>query len=299
MTSSLAQAAAEITPVEKRIAQNIKRFDICSLLKLLQELGYREDEIYFQSNPDLSSRASLCENIFFSENMPRVTIVLNLGILSGNSPLPSYFRKKMDSGSIDPILFTRFVNFFDHHILKNMLAMSMPDMNSIFFADWNKTQGHYLKMLDLNSTSTLWHLFQLCFSELIVKVVKQPRVFKEKSSSIMLGNSRLGRESLLGKRIEQTIPSYKFILIGEEMVTDLLIPWPLEVRKRLKTMIYPLLERTSIHFRVSLVVKNNKSTAQPLSACTSRLGYCRVGESDQPHKLLIFSGYSQDLAKLR
>lgn len=170
----------EAAPVQVRIRQNIKRFDVCSLLKLLQELGYRGDDIYFQSNSDLSSRANLCEDIFFSENTPRVTIVLNLGLLSANSPLPSFFRKKMDSGSIDPILFTRFLSFFDHHLIKNLMAMSMPDVNSIFFDDWRETQGYYLKLLDLNSTSTLWHLFQICFPELIVKVVKFPRMIQEK-----------------------------------------------------------------------------------------------------------------------
>ena len=283
-------------PIEKRIAQNIKRFDICSLLKLLQEHGYGADDIYFQSNSDLSSRPALCENIFFSETLPRVTIIINIGLLSSNSPLPNFFRKKMDSGSIDPVLFTRYLSFFDHHIIKNLLVMSMPDIYDIFF-NWRETQSHYLKMLDLNSTSTLWHLFQICFPELIVKVVKFPRMIKEKSSSIMLGASRLGGDSFLGKKLEQAIPSFKFTLIGEETLTDLLVPWPVEVKRRLKNIIFPLLQRTSIHFRVSLMIRNNKDVAHLSSL--SYLGYSRIGENKLPMQLLLFSGNSTDLASLR
>ena len=205
--------------IQQRIAKDIKRFDVCSLLKLLREIGYQSTDIYFESHSDLSSRSSLCEDIFFSENAPKVRIILNLGLLSGNSPLPNFFRKKMDSGSIDPILFTKYLNFFDHHIINNLLLMSMPDINNVFFSSWQSTKSHYLKLLDLNSTSTLWHLFQACFPELTVKVIKAPRVFRQNSSSIVIGTTRLGVESFLGKKIVQTIPSFKIILIGDETNT--------------------------------------------------------------------------------
>lgn len=279
--------------INKRIAADIKRFDICSLLKLLKEIGYSSGEIYFESNSDLSSRSSLCEHIFFSENTPKVRIILNLGLLSGNSPLPNFFRKKMDSGSIDPVLFTRFLSFFDHHLIKNLLLMSMPDINDIFFSNWQLTKSHYLKLLDLNSTSTLWHLFQACYPELAVRVIKSPRMFSQKSSSIMLGTTRLGVESFLGKKIVQTIPSFKVILQGEETNTELQIPWPLEIQNRLKKKIYAILQRTHIHFRVIYVLKGNKEIARLSHSC--KLGYCMIGECNKPLKLLLFSGYSKDL----
>lgn len=282
-------------PIQNKIKQHVKRFDLCSLLKLLQEVGYKEEDIYFQSHSDLSSRAGLCEDIFFSENQPRVTLILNIGLLSANSPLPSYFRKKMDAGTIDPVLFTRYLSYFDHHLIKNLLAMSMPETNGIFFRDWTETQGHYLTLLDLNSTSTLWHLFQICFPELIVKAEKSPRLFQEKSSSNTLGKTRLGVDTFLGKKIEQAIPSFKFTLTGEHTLTDQLVPWPLEVKHRLKNVIFPLLSRTSIHFRVILCIKKNGEIAR-LSP-HSHMGYCRMGENKHPLKLLLFSGDSRNLAR--
>lgn len=283
-------------PILTRIKQKIKSFDICALLKLLKDLGYSNDDIYFQSNCDLSSYSSLCEDIFFSESSPKVSIILNIGLLSSNSPLPNFFRKKMDSGSVNSFLFTRFLSFFDHHAIKSLLAMSMPDINDIFFSSWREMQGHYLKLLDLNSTSTLWHLFRLCFPELIVEVVKFPRVFKQNTFSIMLGSTRLGVESFLGKKIEQTIPSFKFTLISEDTHTELKIPWPQEIKRRLKSLVFAIFQRTDIHFRVTFILKNNKEIAQLSRSCL--LGYSTIGESQQFLKILLFSGFSKDLQQL-
>lgn len=282
--------------IQNRIKKRIKQFDICSLRRLLHDLGYKAEDIFYYSNSDQSSRSTLCEDIYFSNETSKVTISLNLGLLSANSPLPNLFRKKMDAESIDSVLFTRFIRFFDHHIIQNLLSMSMPEMENNFLSNWREMQKYYLKMLDLTSTSTLWHAVQCCFPELIVKVIKSPLLMNEKSSSLMLGYSRLGTNSFLGKKIEQAIPSFKIALIGEETVTDQLIPWPLEVKKRLKNMMQVLLKGTSIHFRVFLMITNNRDIAK-LSP-TSHLGYCRIGENNLPLNLLLFSGYASELDKL-
>lgn len=281
--------------IHERIAKNIKRFDICSLLKVLKEIGYKNEDLYFESHDDLSSRSSLCEAIFFSENFPRVRVSLNLGLLSANSPMPSFFRKKMDSGSIDPILFTRFLGFFNHHTIRDILLMSTPEINDIFFSNWQVTKSYYLKLLDLNSSSTLWHLFQACFPELSVKIIKAPRLFKQNSSSTMLGTTRLGVESYLGKKITHRIPSFKFILTSDEAQTTQHKPWPIEIKERLKKMVFAFLQRTEIHFRVVFVLKNSKEIAR-LSKST-QLGYCMMGENKGDLKILLFSGYSKDCHK--
>lgn len=284
---------SQINTIQARIAENIKRFDVCSLLELLHEIGYQTDDIYFESNSDYSSRSSLCEGIVFSERSPKVKLSLNLGLLSGNSPLPNFFKKKMDSGSIDPVLFTRYLNFFDHHLIKNLLAMSMPDLNDIFFSSWPATKEYYLKLLDLSSTSTLSHLFQVCFPELKVRVLKAPKVSKKNSSSVVLGKTRLGIESFLGKKIVETIPSFKIMLIGDETNTDLMVPWPHEIKIRLKKMIFSILRRTHIHFRL-IYILNELSEPARLHKST-QLGFCMLGKSQEPLRMLLFTGYSKDL----
>lgn len=279
--------------LQEQIAKNVKRFDVCSLLKLLYEMNYHKNDIYFESHTDCSSRSSLCEKIIFSESHPKVRLILNLGLLSGNSPLPNFFKKKMDTGAIDATLFTQYLHFFDHHLISNLLAMSMPDINNVFFSNWQETKNHYLKLLDLNSTSTLWHLFQACFPELKVEVLKAPKVFKKTSSSVMLGKTRLGIESFLGKKMVQTMPSFKIMLTGEETNTDLMIPWPIEIKSRLKRMIFTILQRTHIHFRIIFIQKEGIDQAR-LNKST-QLGYCMLGKSSNFLKILLFSGYSKNL----
>lgn len=282
--------------LQQRIAQNIHRFDICALLKLLKALGYPTEEIYFESSGTLSSHTSLCQKITFSLEVPRVKITLHLGLLSANSPLPYFFRKKMDSGSISAALFTKFLSFFDHHILRNLLMMSIPEVHTLFFKDWRETKGYYLKLLDLNSTSTLWHLLQTCFPELSVKILKSPKVFKQNSSSTILGNTRLGKEAFLGKKLVQTIPSFKFILIGEHTHTSLNIPWPFEIKQRFRKIIYSFLNRTDIHFRLIFVLKNTHEKARLSSQMC--LGYSTLGKGKEDLKLLLFSGYPHNLKDL-
>lgn len=282
-----------MTPLQENISQNINCFDVCSLIELLYEMGYQKQDIYFESHVDCSSRSSLCEKIIFSNNHPKVTLILNIGLLAGNSPLPNFFRKKMDTGVIDSTLFTNYLHFFDHHLISNLLAMSMPDINDVFFSNWQDTKGHYLKLLDLNSTSTLWHLFQSCFPELKIKVLKSPKVYKKNSSSITLGKTRLGKESFLGKKIIQTTPSFKIMLIGEETNTDLMVLWPIAIKERLKKMIYPILQRVHIHFRI-IFIQQDKIAYASLEKST-QLGYCMLGKGDNPLKILLFSGYSKDL----
>lgn len=279
--------------IQFRISDNIKRFDICSLIRLLYEIGYKRKDIYFESNADNSSRPSLCEEIFFSENDPKVRIVVNLGLLSVNTPLPDFFKKKMDSGSIDPDLFSHYIKFFDHHLINNLLEMSMPDINNIFFSSWQLTKAYYLKLLDLNSTSTLWHLFQVCYPELKVKVVKAPRVIKKNSSSVILGKIRLGENSFLGKKIVQTIPSFKIMLTSDDSYTDMSVLWPIEIMIRFRKLIFSTLQRTHIHFRLIYIQTCSKGSAYLKKS--TQLGYCMLGDSNEPLKIILFSGFSKDL----
>ena len=276
--------------VQEKIRKKIRHFDVPSLLKLLYSLGYEAKDLYFESHPSLSSAVSLFEDIFFSEGeYPKATILINLGLLTGNSPLPSYFQRKMDSGTIDLLLFTRFLSFFDHHLIFMTLGMDLPADNGWFFSDWNQTLKQYLSLLALNSTSTLWSLMQLCFPELKVEVYKSPRVLRMLSSSAILGATALGKDSFLGKKQKLTAPSFKIILTAEEMDYEMAVPWPVEIKTRLKELVFPLIHRINVYTRVILVVKNCKDRAR-LSA-TSYLGYRSLGKSHKPLQLLLFAGY--------
>ncbi len=276
--------------IQEQIQRKIRHFDAPSLLKLLHSLGYKGKDLHFESNPSLASSSSLFEEISFSENRyPKVSITINLGLLTGNSSLPTYFRQKMDSGEIDLLLFTRFLNFFDHHLIMTTLAMSIPKENGWFFSNWDETLMQYLSLLALNSTSTLWHLLQLSFPELKVRVYKYPRPLDMTSSSTILGSTLLGRDSFLGKSQKVTASSFKMVFTSEEMDNERCGPWSVEIKKRLKELIFPLIHRSNIYTKVILVVKNCKETL--CLSPNSYLGYRTLGKSQGAVRFLLFAGY--------
>ncbi|MBS0615329.1 MAG: type VI secretion system baseplate subunit TssG [Verrucomicrobia bacterium] len=282
-----------LTQIQRRIKEKIRHFEAAPLLKLLHSLGYKSKDIHFVSNPSLSSAPSLFEDIAFSEDAyPKVTILVNLGLLTANSPLPSYFRKKMDSGAVDPELLTRFLSFFDHHLIMTALSMGLPEENGWFFSNWENTLRQYLSLLALNSTSTLCLLLQLCFPELKVEVYKFPRVLRVLSSSMILGVTALGKESYLGKSQKLTVSSFKIILTSESMDSGMEIPWPIEALQRLKELIFPLIHRANIYTQINLIVKNCQEEAR-LSA-NSYLGYRSLGANRGSLQLRLFAGYPKE-----
>ncbi len=280
--------------IQEKIRKEIQRFDVFALLKLLENLGYKASDIFFQSNPSLSSCSSVCHDIIFKgKEYPRIILIVNMGLFSNQSPLPSFFRQKMDEGSIDPVSFTKYLGFFDHYMIKTFFGVSMPEDNGWFFPDWKETLREYLKFLALNSASTLQLFFQLCFPELKVRVVKFPRVISLHSASIVLGSTILGKESYLQKNEKLTISSLKVLLTTSEPLTDLTVPWAFEIRNRIAHLIFPLLERVNIYLQVILVMEKVRHSAH-LSK-TTHLGYCCIGENLRPFQFCIFSGNPKDL----
>jgi hypothetical protein len=284
---------AAILTMQERIKEQIQQFDIFALMKLLDRLGYKASDIYFQSNSSLSSATSICHDILFIEKeYPRIVLTLNIGFFSNQSPLPSLFRKKMDEGSIDPVAFSKYLGFFDHYLMKVFLGVSMPEDHGWFFTDWKETLRQYLKLLALNSVSTLSLLFQLCFPELKVKVVKYRRMVSLQSSSIVLGTTLLGKESYLQKNEQLAVSGLKVVLTGEDQTTELNSPWPFEILERLRKLVFPLMDRVNVYLQVNLILENARETAH-LSK-DSYLSYCSLGHSSGPIQFKIFSGYPKD-----
>lgn len=276
--------------IKQKIKENIKRFDISALFKLLRYLGYRVTDIAFRSNPSLASISSLCEDIVFTEGarLP-VTLVLNIGFLSAQTPLPSFFRKKIDMGSVDPVLFTRFLSFFDHFVIRNILAMCIPEDNSWFFPDWSLARRQYLSLMALNSASSLAHLFQICFPELKAEVIKTQRTLEGSSLSATLGNTYIGPGSFLGKNQQFTIPIFKIILTAEEMESEDILSWPVEVKRRTRALIIPFLLKMETFVTLILKVKRCDRSAEV--SPRSYLGYSKLGKDPHPFHITLFSNY--------
>ncbi len=282
----------EIEITKQKLTKEIRKFDLCSLIALLETMGFYRKDIYFKSHLTTRSPPSLCESIVFSDEKPKVQVLLNMGLLSNNSPLPSYFLKYMDSEEIDGERFVRFLSFFNHHLIKDFLLFSEPKSHLGLFSDWKETQYYYLRLLGFESISTLWFLVQSVFPELGVEIKKNPRVIRLDSASLVLGRDGLGSMAYIGKRYEQTLSSFKVTVSTETDVSDQGIHWPVEVNNRFIDVLFPLLQRTDIHLSLILLVKH-KYTFTHLSK--TRLGFDRIGVSNAPMQLLLFHGLIRDL----
>lgn len=280
--------------LRKKLEANIKRFDLCALLKLLRSLDYSRDDVYFVSNSNQVSHASLCEEIRFSPDYSQVTLVLNMGLFSSAGSLPSYIQQFIDTEDIKEEPFLRFINFFNHHLMDTFLQMTLPDLNDDFFLDWKETQMQYLSLLGFESISSLWFLIKICFPDLVIEVQKNPQVLKLDTSSLILGRDCLGSDSYIGNKYKQTLSSYKVTFTTDNELSELGTPWPIEIHKRLMELLYPILKKTELHLSIVLQIKNksNYLTLGPKSF----LGFERLWKAPRPFQLLIFYGHIKNMA---
>lgn len=280
----------------RKISQKIKSFDICALLKLLESLGYSREEIYFESNSTPVSQGSICESILFSQDRaPKVTIVLNMGLFGVCSPLPSFFLKRIETEEINSQLFIRFLSFFNHHLMQSFLNLAIPEKNAAFFLSWQQTQIQYLSLLGFESISTLWFLMQLCFPELVVEVIKNPLIMRLDTSSLILGKDCLGPKSYLGERFEQTLHSFKITLTTSDEISELGVPWPIEINRRLIDLTFPILKKTDLHLSIVLVIRNKYGSLHLNGK--HYLGFDRIGKNSEPFQLLLFYGLIKNLKR--
>lgn len=284
---------------KKKILEEIKKkiweFDLCTLVKTLENAGYHWKDIYFESNLNQTSPKSLCEGIDFSDEAPRVRVSLNFGLLSIQSPLPSFFRKYIETEEINGDQFIRFLSFFNHRLIEEFLNMTMPERNKFLFFNWRETHFDYLSLLGFESISTLSLLFKSCFPELVIEIEKNARMMRFHDTSLLLGRDGLGPNSHIGERVEQTFSSFRVILVTDEELSELRIPWPIEINRRLIDWLFPILKKTDIHLSIILIIKHKFDSMQ--LAHGHFLGFDRIGPSNHPFELLLFRGFMKDLRR--
>ena len=277
--------------LKEKISKAIHRFDFISLLSLLHMMGYHRDQIFFRSYHNLSSQPALLESIEFRDApAPQVIVSVNLGLLSVQTPLPSYFFKKLDQGSIDAEAFTDFVAFFDQHLLKKFVLSVYPEINPEVFPDWKLAKIQFAGMLNLRSCTTLHWLFSLVFPELGVRVEKAIHSRSLETNDIVLGRSSLDGNCVFGKKTSVPVHGLRVALTGDDEHTALGVPWPREIRERMESMIFPLLKSVGIDIEVFLVIRSQKSWARLHTE--SFLGYDMIkGGKVQNRRVPIYLGY--------
>ena len=277
--------------LEAKISKEIHRFDLISLLYLLFKLGYSQEQIFFVSHYDLSSQPSLLRQIEFHDQPQRqVTVFINLGLMSVQTPLPSYFFRQLDQGVIDSDTFSEFVAFFDQLLLREFVFAVYPEINQKIFPDWELAKRHFIAHMNLRSCSTLHWLFSVVFPELGVQVEKALFSRSMETRDIILGRSHLDGNSVFGKRTSTPVQGLRVQLISDDEKTSLGVPWPREIRDRMEAMIFPLLKSVGIDIEIFLIIRLQTSWAK--LDTESFLGYDRIkGGSEQQRRIPIYLGY--------
>ena len=276
--------------LEADISKKIHSFDVISLLRTLERIGYGRDEVLFKSHHSLSSQPGLIHEISFQE-LParRVTVTLNLGLLGVQTPLPSYFQKKLDRGMLDTQAFLDFIGYFDHVILHDYLFAVYPEINRSVFSDWELAKRQLLMMMDLQSPATLHWLFRLVFPELGIQARKAVLSRDLTAIPLVLGKAALGSDAVFGKKSSTPVLGRRVTLFSETEFTNQGIPWAREIRERLDTVVFPLLRSVGIDLEILLVIRSRESWSKLDSE--SYLGYDSIRGGQTPRRRVrVFSG---------
>ena len=277
--------------IELKIQAEKDKFDFISLLRLLNHLGYTDKQIRFKSYNSLASQNGLIRKLEFdTQAEKKVVITLNLGLLGPQTPLPSYFQKRIDDGTMDVGNFFQFINFFDHPLIGNFIMGAMPERNTKLFPDWENTKLNFIKMLDLKSVSTVHWFLSLYFPELSLRVDKITNKRKISTKPFILGHAILGDTSTFGASTTIFTQGLKVTFFVEDESIHQGIPWPKEIKKRLKAFVFPALSTVGMDIQVILVIKYQRSWAklQP----DSYLGYDNIRGGKNPLRVIrIYNGY--------
>ena len=277
---------------EERVRQNARRFELKPLIDLLVAHGYHRDQLMFESNRE-GGATSLVHSIEFRERGAGVLITVNLGLLGDNSLLPSYFIREIE-GSRDPQRFYDFIRFFDHRLIENHIRASWPEDDPAVYGDYPLLCNAVLKLVGLDSVSSLHWLMQLLFPELRVRVKRGAFTDSTSSHACRTGISRLDGSSVIGRMYETEAQGFLVDLITDEEAYDHRRTWAAVVRARLGDRCLPVLAPFRLPLRVVLTVLSHASWARLESAqaeTTGYLGYDRISaKTDSRHSVVIFNG---------
>ncbi len=276
--------------MKEEIVRRVAEFDPSALILLLSHLGYRPEEILFESAAREVSQPSLVQKVEFrAEPVKQAIVTLNTGLLGTQSPLPSYFKRILEDADLDEQSFTDFLRFFDHRLLDAWLRSIYPEHDPQIFRDFEKTKQSYLRLLGLASVSTLHWLMELTYPELGVTVEKGTIMRSVQLEGARLGGCDLGGSAVLGGWMRGPVPGFLVTLYADEEHTEFGRPWAEEVMRRLERFVFPAVAEAAIELKVVLVIRSEKVWAQLRPG--SYLGFDRMkGGKRANREIQVFKG---------
>ncbi|HEY6880497.1 MAG TPA: hypothetical protein VI299_20880 [Polyangiales bacterium] len=277
---------------QERVRERARAFALGPLIDLLLAHGYRREQLLFESNRE-GGATSLVHAIEFREGGAEVLITVNLGLLGDNTLLPSYMLREVEQ-SRDPQRFYDFIRFFDHRLIENYVRASWPEHDPNVYGDYGLLCTAVLKLVGLDSVSSVHWFMQNAFPELAVRVTRGAFTSSTSSHSCRAGISLLDGSSVIGREYETEAQGFLVDLVTDEEAYDRNHNWAAVVRSRLNERCLPVLAPFRLPLRVVLTVLSHASWARlesRLAHTTGYLGYDRIRTNqDSQHCVTIWSG---------
>jgi hypothetical protein len=287
--------SGDSSSLESLITERIRTFELSALLDALAACGYSDADIEYRSHRTLLSQGHPIHAIAFERHpRKRVVITVNLGLLSTQSPLPSFFLKAMDQSDHDVL--EDFLGYFDHHLLRDRVASQAPERN-VSLVGGKEVLEDRLRLLRPSCPSTLHWLCALIFPEAEVKVRRTLQWQSVASPGLRLGSTALGAGSSVGgfARIPQT--GMEVTLCVDELLTSDGTPWALEARRRFSHQLQPWLAESALFLTLLLVLRGHSSHASLRD--DSHLAYDPIaGGPERDHVVVLFSGSTSNTSQV-
>jgi len=274
--------------IEQRIRERIRSFDIPALLEVLRTHGWADAEIEYRGQRTAVHQSHLVHDIeFIPAPDKRVLITVNMGLLSAQSPLPSFLMQTMDQ--LDHDRLERFIGYFDHLLLRDCFAGLYPEQEESLLPGWRQAEKDRLRLLRPTCPSTLHWLFRKVFPETELSVRREVREQRLAARELRMGSSTLGEGDSMGGFASVPTGGVEVRIYCDEPRASNGVLWAEEARRRFDAELRPLLSETVLMLSVVLVLRDQESVLR--LARDSHLGYYALQDSPaQTQQVLIFSG---------
>jgi hypothetical protein len=274
--------------LEQRIRERIRSFDVPALLEVLAASGYGDAEIEYRSHRTTVHQSHLVHDIqFIHRPRKRIIITVNMGLLSAQSPLPSFLMQTMDQ--LDHDRLERFIGYFDHLLLQECFAGLYPEREGALLPGWPEAATDRLRLLRPTCQSTLHWLFSKVFPETEISVRREVRSQKIAAPEMRLGASALGTGDAMGGFASIPTGGMEVKIFCNEPISSSGVPWAVEARRRFEADVLPLLCETVLMLTVILVLRDQEGFLR--FERDSHLGFDPLFEAPvQTRQVLLFSG---------
>ena len=186
----------------------------------------------------------------------QVTVMVNLGLLSCRSPLPSYFQHLLRDASFhEPLV--ELLQIIDRNLLRARLTGDRPER---IVGQWDEITSDLLRIHSLDSLVGLSWLFRHVFPELPVRVQRTSEQLRVPYASARLGFSELG-SACLGAVTRIDVHDFQVTLRSEESLLRPGVSWPSEADRRLRTIVFPALDPVCMNLTVVLELGDDRAVA--------------------------------------